>query len=121
VIEVMPGLPEGVLGVKAHGKLESGDYADVLRPAIEGALAASGQLRVVLVFEDWDGITAGAVWQDIKLGVEDFTKWKRLALVTDVDWVRHATNLFGWTIPGQVRTFSGTEIDAAIAWAAATD
>ena len=121
MIEIIDGLPTGVLGIRVHGKLESGDYAEVLRPAIEGALAASGGLRVVLVFENWDGITAGAVWEDIKLGVEDFTKWKRLALVTDVDWVRHATNLFGWTIPGQVRTFLPAELDEATAWAAATD
>jgi len=121
VIEVMDGLPEGVLGVRVQGKLESGDYADVLRPAISDAVAASGGLRVVLVFEDWDGMTAGAVWEDMKLGVEEFTKWKRLALVTDVDWMRHATNLFGWTMPGQVRTFLPTELDDATAWAAATD
>jgi len=120
-MEIMEGLPDGVLGVRVHGKLDSGDYAEVLRPAIEAAVAASGGLRVVLVFEDWDGITAGAVWQDVKLGVEDFSKWKKLALVTDVDWVRHATNLFGWTIPGQVRTFGSDELDAATAWAAATD
>jgi hypothetical protein len=57
----------------------------------------------------------------MKLGIEDFTKWKRLALVTDVGWVRHATNLFGWTIPGQVRTFGLDELEAATAWAAASD
>lgn len=121
MIEVMDELPSGVLGIRVHGKLESSDYTDVLRPAIEQALAGSGELRVVLVFEGWDGITAGAVWEDMKLGVADYSKWTRLALVTDVDWVRHATNLFGWTIPGKVKTFSLAELDQATAWAAVTD
>jgi hypothetical protein len=38
--------------------------------------------------------------------------------VTDVEWMRHATSLFGWMTPGDLKTFTIAERDAAVAWAA---
>jgi hypothetical protein len=52
------------------------------------------------------------------MGVEHLTHWKRVALVTDVDWMVHLTGLFGWMTPGEMTTFSMAERDAAIAWVA---
>ena len=31
------------------------------------------------------GITGGAVWEDLKMGIERLTKWKRIALVTEME------------------------------------
>ena len=38
---------------------------------------------------DFDGISGGAVWQDLKIGVEHLHAWKRIALVTDIAWMSH--------------------------------
>ena len=73
----------------------------------------------MLVFERFDGLSGGALWQDLKLGVEHLTHWGRIALVTDVDWMIQLTALFGWMTPGELKRFPLTERDAAIAWAAA--
>jgi len=118
MIERLDGVPEGVLGFRAHGELHASDYRDVLLPALDGVVTSGGKVRVVLVFDEWDGMTAGAVWQDLKVGVEHLTKWEKIALVTDVGWMRHATNLFGWMTPGAVKVFAESELDAASAWAA---
>jgi hypothetical protein len=32
---------------------------------------------------DFDGLTGGALWQDLKMGVEHLRGWKKIALVTD--------------------------------------
>ena len=40
------------------------------------------------------------------------------ALVTDVDWMRHGVNWFGWMTPGEVKHFPLDERAEAIAWAA---
>jgi len=110
-------LPEGVIGFAASGKVEVADYRDVLLPAIEKAVA-SGDIRIVLVFPKFEGMSAGAVWQDLKMGVEHMRGWKRIALVTDVDWMVHATALFGWMTPGEVKHFPMAQQADAIAWAA---
>ena len=55
------------------------------------------------------------------MGMEHFAHWKRIALVTDLDWMIHLTQLFGWMTPGEMKRFPLAERDAAIAWAAAAE
>jgi len=118
MITELSGLPDGVVGFEASGKLAAEDYRDVVLPTIERALAA-GDVRVVIVMRDFDGLSGGALWQDLKMGVEHFRGWKKIALVTDIGWMSHATDLFGWMTPGETKTFSLDERDDAIAWARA--
>ena len=61
------------------------------------------------------------MWQDLKLGAEHLTNWKRIALVTDIDWMVHLTSLFGWMTPGELKHFLLADREAAIAQAAAGD
>ena len=117
MIKSLTGLPDGVIGFETAGKLEAEDYRDVMLPAIEQA-ARAGDVRVVIVIPEFGGLTAGAVWQDLKIGVEKWGAWKRIALVTDIEWMRHMTSMFGWMTPGEVRQFSLAERDAAARWAA---
>jgi hypothetical protein len=37
---------------------------------------------------DFSGIDPGAVWEDIKVGMEYFTRWERMAVVTDIEWIK---------------------------------
>ena len=119
MLEQLTDLPEGLIGFTAVGKLHSDDYEHVLIPAVEQQLASGEKLRVVLVFPTFDGLSAGATWDDLKMGVEHLTHWKRIALVTDLEWMIHLTQLFGWMTPGEMKRFPLSERDAAIAWAAA--
>jgi hypothetical protein len=117
LIKELTDLPSGVIGFEATGKLQVEDYRDVLLPAVERA-ATEGAIRCVIVISDFDGLSAGALWQDLKMGVEHLRAWKRIALVTDIEWMTHMTALFGWMTPGEVKHFPLAERTAAIAWAA---
>ena len=110
-------LPAGVVGFETSGRIRAEDYRDVVLPAVERA-AATGEVRFVIVMRDFDGMSGGAVWQDLKVGFEHFRAWKRIALVTDIAWMRDLTSLFGWMTPGEVKTFPLAQQDEAIAWAA---
>ena len=117
MITALTDLPAGVIGFEATGKLRAEDYRDVLLPAVERA-AANGDVRLVIVITEFDGLTGGALWQDLKMGIEHMRGWKRIALVTDIEWMIHMTSMFGWMTPGEVKHFPVAERDAAIAWAA---
>ena len=117
MIERLSDLPDGVIGFEASGKLHAEDYRDVVLPAVEEA-ASRGEVRFVIVIPDFDGLSAGALWQDLKVGVEHLGSWKRIALVTDIAWMTHMTALFGWMTPGEVKVFPLAQRDEAIAWAA---
>jgi hypothetical protein len=118
MIELLTDMPPGVIGFEASGKLHAEDYRDVLLPAIEQA-AGSGEVRIVLVIRDFDGLSGGALWEDLKMGIENLRVWKKIALVTDIDWMKHLTAMFGWMTPGELKVFSLAQRDDAIAWAAA--
>jgi hypothetical protein len=117
MLKELSDMPEGVIGFEASGKLQAEEYRDVVLPALERA-AAYGDVRFVIVIPDFDGMSGGALWQDLKVGVEHFKAWKRIALVTDIDWMTHLTALFGWMTPGEVKTFSLAQRADALAWVA---
>ena len=121
MIETITGLPSGVLGFEIDGELHADDYQNVLLPAVQAAIRRGERIRIVLVFERFEGLSGGALWSDVKMGVEDLTRWERIALVTDIDWMVRLTALFGWMTPGELRQFPLAEREAATTWAAARD
>jgi SpoIIAA-like len=120
VIRVLTGMPAGVVGVEAGGKLTAEDYTKVLTPALAAATKDGGKIRIVLFFTgEFDGLEPGAVWQDVTTGLRDWTAWERIALVTDHAWMRDGLRMFAWAVPGEVRAFRAGDREQAIAWAAA--
>lgn len=111
-------MPAGVTGFETVGTIKAEDYRAVVLPALERASAA-GEVRFVVVVPEFHGMSGGAMWDDLEVGIEHLTAWKRMALVTDIEWMKHMTRMFGWMTPGEVRHFPLTERDQAIAWAAA--
>jgi hypothetical protein len=121
MLRPLPDLPSGVLGFEAVGEVHSDDYRDVLRPAIDSA-AASGGVRLVYVLgPEFDGYSAGAAWQDTELGLSHVSAFERIAVVTDVGWVEHLVNGFGWMVPGELRRFALADRDEAVRWAAGAE
>lgn len=53
--------------------------------------------------------------EDAKVGLSHLAAWEQVAVVTDVDWLRTATKVFGVAMPGAVRVISNAELDAALA------
>lgn len=118
MIKELSDLPPGVIGFEVTGTLRAEDYRDVVIPALERA-AAGGEVRFVIVIPEFGGMSGGALWQDLKVGIEHFRAWKRIALITDIGWMQQLTALFGWMTPGEVRHFPLAQRDEALAWAAA--
>jgi hypothetical protein len=118
VLEPIPGLPDGVIGFEAHGKIQASDYTLVLMPAVRGLIDRGKRVRIVLVFERFEGMSPRAAWQDLRFGLRTLTRWERIALVTDLDWMVTVTSLFGWMTPGELKRFPLAAREAAIAWAA---
>jgi SpoIIAA-like len=119
MIRLLEGLPDHVIGFEAVGKVEAADYESVLDPAVDAAVAANDKIRLLYVLgEEFEGYSSGAMWGDAKLGLKNWTHFEKVAFVSDhrsyVDGVR----AFGWLIPGEVKTFSLSESEAARTWVA---
>jgi hypothetical protein len=86
-------------------------------PEVEQALRRPGKIRCYYELgPEFSGMDSGAVWEDFKIGIEHLTRWERVALVTDVDWIRRSINMFGFLVPGEFRVFATSQASEARRW-----
>ncbi|HUJ79864.1 MAG TPA: STAS/SEC14 domain-containing protein [Nitrospiria bacterium] len=120
MIELIQGLPPHVLGFRATGTVTEADYKTAVIPAVDAMLATHTTVRVLYYLgEEFSGFDAAAMWEDAKVGFMHLSAWERIAVVTDVEWIRAAMKVFGFLLPGRIRLFQNTEFQAARAWVSA--
>ncbi|HEY2717117.1 MAG TPA: STAS/SEC14 domain-containing protein [Solirubrobacterales bacterium] len=121
MIERIEGMAAGTFGLRASGKLSAEDYREVLEPVLAEAVA-TGAVRLVFVLTEFEGVAPGAWVEDVKTGlrawVRDHSAWRRMALVTDVEWVAKAMRAFAWMAPGEIRVFPLDGLEEAKGWVA---
>jgi hypothetical protein len=115
VIEAIEDVPDGVIGLRAHGEVTAEDYRDVMAPVLEEALARGG-VRLLYVLEEHTTFSPGALFADARFSFGHLKGWERLAVVSDADWLENSVKAFGWMMPGEIRVFDDDEVDEAIAW-----
>jgi hypothetical protein len=118
VITELNDMPSGVIGFEVGGRVGAEDYVNVVQPALERA-SRDGNTRYLVVIPEFEGMTGGAMWDDVRLGVQHMGEWKRIALVTDIAWMTRLMGVFGWVSRGDARVFPLSERQAALAWLAA--
>lgn len=117
MIDMLPGFPSDVVAVSVTGEITEEDYRRVLVPAVDDKLKVHKTVRLfVHLGPQFTGFTAGAMWQDAKLGISRWSHWGRMAVVTDVAWVTQAARLFSLVLPHPVRVFPNSQYGAARDW-----
>ena len=120
MIELLQDFPDNVVAFAAKGRVSRADYDTVLVPAVEAALKRFEKVRLYYELgSEFQGIDAGAAWEDFVVGVSHWLRWERIAVITDVDWIRYSINAFRFLMPGQVRVFPTAEAAEARKWIAA--
>jgi len=117
MIKMIANMPPGTIGLEAVGKVTDEDYRDVLVPAVNAALER-GDVRLLYVLDEDISYTAGAMWADTKLWAGHLKSWRKVAIVSDADWLRHSVKAFGWLMPGEVKVFDDDDVDDAKEWLA---
>jgi stage II sporulation SpoAA-like protein len=106
MIEMLEDFPEEVVAVVARGWVTRRDYGEVLVPAVEAAFRRGNKLRCYYeLWREFLGVDAGAVWEDFWIGFGHLSGWERVAVVTDVNWIRLAINAFRLLVPGEICSF----------------
>lgn len=117
MLETMQDLPAGTLGFIARGQVTAADYENVMVPDVEAAFALNRQLRLLyLIGNDFSGFDPMAMWEDARLGFHHFLGWERVALVTDIAWLRGMAHGMGFLMPGQFRLFNVAQLGEAKRW-----
>src|SRR6516162_10785423 len=113
VIELVGGLPKNVVGISVRGRLTVQDCRDVLMPAMRKSLKYHDKVRL---YYELGSRFPGAAWDDLDLGLEHFSRCERVAIVTDIGWVRHTVKAVRFLIPSEIRVFSTIEAEEGRAW-----
>ncbi len=122
MIEYLKGFPRNVLAFVCKGRVTKVDYDTVLVPAVQSALRTAGKVRLYYETDaDFAGLEPGAMWEDFKVGMEHLTRWERVAVVTDVPWIRHTVQFFSFLLPGTTKLYSRSEAAQAREWIASAD
>lgn len=121
MIELLADMPQGVTGIRVSGRLR-GDELREIKPALHERLQA-GDVRIVEVIgPDYEGFGPGGLSEDIKLGLgavlPHHSAFKRIAIVSDKEWVAHVLHALEWMIPGELKVFGIDEFERAKEWAA---
>ncbi len=117
MLQFINDLPEDIVGIHAIGEVTKEDIDEVLIPRIDGLVARQDKIKYILILEtDIQQFTAGALWDDFKLGIKNFTKWNKIAVVTDQKSVEWFTDAFRFLIPGKSKGFALNQLDEAVRW-----
>jgi hypothetical protein len=121
MIEILPDMPDGVTGIRVSGRL-AGDDLRKFRPAME-ELLGTGEIRIVeVIASDYEGFGPGGLAEDLKLGFgalfQHHSAFKRIAVVSDKEWVSHTLHALAWMVPGELAVFGIDDLDRAKEWAA---
>ena len=119
MIKQIPDLPEGVIGFDVSGEVTADDYHTVVIPAVEKAAAGGSKMKMLYhVTPDFEKYDLEAMWDDTKVGLKHLASWEKIAVVTDVGWIRSILKAFGVMMPGEVRVFDNGQLAEAKSWLA---
>lgn len=118
-VTVMDGLPDDTIGISVAGVISAEDYARTIAPLIEATLHRHGRAKFLYrIGPEFERFTAGAVWNDALVGLRHLTDFSRVAVVSDIGWIRHAVRAFAPLIPAEIHVFADKELEAAKTWIA---
>jgi hypothetical protein len=96
-------------------KLTRGDYA-LFVPQLENLMDKEGTIRVLVEFQDFQGWTIGALWEDTKFGAKHFNDIDRLAVVGDREWEKYLATFIKPFTKATVRYYDKSEKEEAKSW-----
>ncbi|MBY0290976.1 MAG: STAS/SEC14 domain-containing protein [Mycobacteriaceae bacterium] len=121
MIEVLQDMPVGVAGIRVSGKV-TGDEMIEFKPELEKLLGGEEVRIVEVIAPDYEGFGRGGLVEDLKQGfgtlINHRSAFKRIAIVTDKEWVAHTVHVVGWMVPGELEVFGLADLERAKEWAA---
>jgi hypothetical protein len=113
MIELIEGLPNNVVGISVKGRVTTQECREVLRPAVQKSLRWRDKIRL---YYELGSRFPGAGWDDFDLGFEHASRCERIAIVTDIAWVRLTVKAIRFLIPGEIQVFATIEAAEARTW-----
>lgn len=105
-----------VVTLRFKAKLRKEDYEEFV-PRLESLMTGEAPIRLVVELHDFEGWTAGALWEDTKFAARHFHDIARLAVVGEARWEKGVTFFIKPFTKARVRYFDMQDRAEAHRWA----
>lgn len=121
MIELLSDMPAGVAGIRISGRVDGDDLRE-FKPVMQKLLDTDEIRMVEVIASDYEGFGPGGLVEDLKLGFgalfQRHSAFKRVAVVSDKEWIAHTLHALAWMVPGEIALFGLDELERAKQWAA---
>lgn len=121
MIELLSDMPAGVAGIRVSGRVDGDDLRE-FKPVMQKLLDTDEIRMVEVIASDYEGFGPGGLVEDLKLGFgalfQRHSAFKRVAVVSDKEWIAHTLHALAWMVPGEIALFGLDELERAKQWAA---
>src|SRR5689334_22312535 len=97
------------------GRVSTEEFDKVARK-LEAFIERHGEIRVLEVIKDFEGMDAGAFWHDVQFSLRHVQDFSRIAIVTNPDVLHLWSSLVAPFMRYDVEHFSPGEMEAARDW-----
>ncbi|MBU1118804.1 STAS/SEC14 domain-containing protein [Patescibacteria group bacterium] len=115
MFEKLPESLGNVVGYKATGTLSDADYKKLI-PELDSLINEKGEIGLLLDFEEFDGWSLKAAFDDFRFAFKHHKKVKKFALVGDKKWEEEMAKLAKIFVFADARFFETSKIEDAWEW-----
>jgi hypothetical protein len=119
MLRLMTDMPAGTIGFEAIGEVEDDDWEDAVEPVLRREMAEGEKIRLLyLIGPQARDIDKDAMTADTGFRARHATRFDRVAVVSDEDWLRPAMRVLSFLLPGKARAFPVHQLETAKTWLA---
>ncbi len=117
MLYILPETTGDIIVLQANGTLTASDYTETFLPLFEHVKNTHPEVRLLITFApDFEGFEVGALWEDMKFGVQHANDFHRVAIVGDEKWLEWMTKVSNLITQGEMRHYRMTQLLEALRW-----
>ena len=117
MVQLLDGFPPHVAAYEASGVVSKEEYEQVVMARVDKVAADYEQINfLVLLKTDMSNYSIGAFLDYVKISFEHFSRWNRMAIVTDEQWLRIAYRALSPLVHGEIRGYKTADFEEAKKW-----
>ena len=106
---------DDLIAIQIDGEIRVEDY-EKINPLIDKAVREYGKIKLFIRVGQVGSMTPEALVRDIKMYINHYNHFKKVAVTGDSNWEKFLTGIAGPFISGRVKYFPEARIAEAIQW-----
>lgn len=117
MVELLKEFPDFVAAYRATGRVGKREYEQVVMRRVDEVAARYGKINFLVLLEtDMQNYRLPAFIDYLKVSFEHFSRWERMAIVSDQRWLRLMYEILSPLVHGEIKGYELKDYEAAKQW-----